>query len=127
MQSHPTILPSPDDTDSQLMPATRDELTKSLEYAQRHKSLPQFLRARDARQAFKQAFELIGGVPRLALWADQNPGQFYNLYARFLSDPQGRSDPPPIQLNLSWMKGRDLTGTAVAVYQPGEDDGTPAP
>ena len=34
--------------------------------------------------AFHQCFELVGGVPRLALWADANPGDFYKLYARLL-------------------------------------------
>ena len=34
--------------------------------------------------AFVNAFELIGGVPRLALWAHGNPGDFYKLYARLL-------------------------------------------
>ena len=34
--------------------------------------------------AFVNAFELIGGVPRLALWAHSNPRDFYKLYARLL-------------------------------------------
>ena len=34
--------------------------------------------------AFSNAFELIGGVPRLALWADANPSDFFKLYARLL-------------------------------------------
>ena len=34
--------------------------------------------------AFINAFELIGGVPRLALWAHSNPSDFYKLYARLL-------------------------------------------
>ncbi len=33
-------------------------------------------------QAFTDAFELIGGVPRLAHWADQHPGEFFKLMAR---------------------------------------------
>lgn len=35
-------------------------------------------------EAFSTAFELIGGVPRLALWAHSNPDDFYKLYARLL-------------------------------------------
>ena len=35
-------------------------------------------------QAFMDAFELIGGVPRLAVWANENPDNFYSLYARLL-------------------------------------------
>ena len=34
--------------------------------------------------AFHNAFELIGGVPRLALWAHSNPSDFFKLYARLL-------------------------------------------
>jgi hypothetical protein len=38
-----------------------------------------------ANIAISDTFDLIGGVPRLALWADRNPGQFYTkLYARTL-------------------------------------------
>jgi len=34
--------------------------------------------------AFESAFELIGGVPRLALWANENPNEFYKLYGKLL-------------------------------------------
>ena len=34
--------------------------------------------------AFQDAFELIGGVPRLALWGHDNPGEFFKLYAKLL-------------------------------------------
>lgn len=34
--------------------------------------------------AFHRAFEMIGGVPRFALWADANPTEFYKLYSRML-------------------------------------------
>ena len=35
-------------------------------------------------QAFDNAFQLIGGTPRIALWADENPKEFYKLYAKLL-------------------------------------------
>ena len=35
-------------------------------------------------QAFSTAFELIGGIPRLALWAHDNTTDFYKLYSRLL-------------------------------------------
>lgn len=35
-------------------------------------------------KAFHDSFEMIGGVPRLAIWADANPTEFYKLYARLL-------------------------------------------
>ena len=34
--------------------------------------------------AFEDAFELIGGVPRLAVWAHSNPKEFYKLYGKLL-------------------------------------------
>jgi len=39
---------------------------------------------KDVVQAFSNAFELIGGVPRLALWAHENETDFYKLYSRLL-------------------------------------------
>lgn len=44
----------------------------------------QALRRSTVVDAFHTAFQMIGGVPRLALWADQNPGEFYRLYSRLL-------------------------------------------
>ena len=34
--------------------------------------------------AFNSAFELMGGIPRLAIWAHNNSTDFYKLYARLL-------------------------------------------
>jgi len=47
----------------------------------------QFSRA-DVVRAFANSFELIGGVPRLALWAHQNEGDFFKLYAKLLPSTQ---------------------------------------
>ena len=44
---------------------------------------PHFTR-KDAVQSFQSAFELIGGVPRLAMWAHENTTDFYKLYSRLL-------------------------------------------
>jgi hypothetical protein len=33
--------------------------------------------ARRANNAVEDVFDLIGGVPRFAIWADNNPGEFY--------------------------------------------------
>lgn len=38
----------------------------------------------DVVNSFARAFEMIGGVQRLALWANQNPDKFYPLYSRLL-------------------------------------------
>lgn len=38
----------------------------------------------DVVGAFNNAFQMMGGVSRLALWANQNPDKFYPLYARLM-------------------------------------------
>lgn len=38
----------------------------------------------DVVDAFQNAFTMIGGVQRLALWANANPDKFYPLYARMM-------------------------------------------
>lgn len=42
------------------------------------------LNRQDVVSAFHRAFEMIGGVSRMALWASQNEDEFYRLYARLL-------------------------------------------
>lgn len=39
---------------------------------------------KDVVTAFQNAFELIGGTSRLALWAHHNEGDFFKLYSRLL-------------------------------------------
>ena len=34
--------------------------------------------------AFQDAFEIMGGTTRLALWANANPDKFYPLYSKLL-------------------------------------------
>ena len=38
----------------------------------------------DVVSAFQSAFELLGGTTRLALWANENPGEFYKLFGKLL-------------------------------------------
>jgi hypothetical protein len=38
----------------------------------------------DVVNAFQNAFEMMGGTTRLALWANANPDKFYPLYAKLL-------------------------------------------
>lgn len=37
---------------------------------------------KDVIEALADSFELIGGIPRMAAWAHENPTKFYELYAR---------------------------------------------
>lgn len=52
-------------------------------------SLPRTLAGRrvnreEIANAFLVSFELIGGVPRLALWADEHPSEFFKIFGRLL-------------------------------------------
>jgi hypothetical protein len=38
--------------------------------------------------AFMDAFQLIGGTPRLAIWADENPTEFYRIYSKLMPKEQ---------------------------------------
>jgi len=42
------------------------------------------LKRKQVVNAFQDAFALIGGTPRLAIWADENPGEFYKLYSKLM-------------------------------------------
>lgn len=68
---------------------TPDELDKLLIKA--HESpngLPAPMRSKTAKEAFQLAFQLIGGVPRLALWAHANPTEFYRIYSKLIPQEQ---------------------------------------
>ncbi len=61
---------------------------------------PNFSR-RDVVNAFQQAFELIGGVPRLALWAHEHETEFYKLHARLLPSQSSSALGESNQLNIT--------------------------
>ena len=47
-------------------------------------SIPRGLDRNQLKQAFEDAFQLLGGVPRLVLWGDQNYGDFIKIFGRML-------------------------------------------
>lgn len=63
---------------------------KTFEIIESQNSIPRTKRKRegfnrmDVVNAFQNAFQMMGGVPRLALWANANPDKFYPLYARLM-------------------------------------------
>ncbi len=69
-----------------MMPLTPEETLSSMSERNQlvipRKDVP-FKRS-DVVNAFTSAFELIGGIPRLALWAHENPGEFFKLYGKLL-------------------------------------------
>lgn len=59
---------------------------------------------------FNETFQLIGGVPRLAIWADQNPTSFYQLYSKLLPAAiKAEMILPPGVDDLSHDQIRELT------------------
>lgn len=56
------------------------------EAAQGCQKINRIPRKADKRQRFMtalaEAFEVVGGVPRLALWADRNPTEFYKILGK---------------------------------------------
>ena len=48
---------------------------------------PNFSRA-DVVAAITSVFEMIGGVPRFAVWANENEGEYYKIYAKFMPSQQ---------------------------------------
>lgn len=55
-------------------------------------------------EGFHNAFEIIGGVPRLALWANENYGDFVRMYSKLLpsqnSSALGESGKIEIELKV---------------------------
>lgn len=71
------------------------------------------------RDAVKDAFQLVGGVPRLAHWADKNFDRFVNgPLAKIITAQPGVSKDEPIHIKLSFdlgnRFGRTVDGVAVA-------------
>lgn len=75
-----------EDTSDSATPILSDRLIEGFQIALDSERAPVKLVKKADREkillAFEEAFELIGGVPRLAVWANENPGKFYALYAR---------------------------------------------
>lgn len=79
-----------------------DDTLRRIASRPRPQAVPRAVSRKRVERAFLNAFELIGGVPRLALWADQNPTEFYKLYARLLPGGPPKEDNGPINITISW-------------------------
>lgn len=72
-------------------------------------ALPPVLKTSKAAKAFEQAFELIGGVPRLALWADRNPSKFYAMFSKMIpATVQGQIN-KDIRVTIAWATPERLS------------------
>jgi hypothetical protein len=72
--------------------------------------LPAYTRTRNVRAQFQHAFELIGGIPRLAFWAHANPDKFFALYSKLIPAQVTGADGGAIKIELSWLNTRDTSG-----------------
>jgi hypothetical protein len=69
--------------------------------------------------AFNETFEVIGGVARMSLWADSNPGEFYKLWGKQIPGMiQQLNFNGPTQINIQPALPRSpLDGPEDAVYE----------
>ena len=72
--------------------------------------LPAYTRTKNVRLQFQHAFELIGGIPRLAHWAHTNPDKFFALYSKLIPAQVTGADGGAIKVELSWLNARDTSG-----------------
>lgn len=70
---------------------------------------PKPLRSKKAADAFQSAFDLIGGVPRLALWADKNPSAFFALYSKLIPSTVQAQVKATIKIDAPWMNPNRLS------------------
>lgn len=57
------------------------------------------------KEAFRDAFELLGGTGALVVWASENPTQFYQLYSKLIPTEidatiSGKDGAPAVQVNI---------------------------
>ena len=109
---------SPDTQVQALQPEVEDgpitpgiyEVEDNLAELAKAAKLPEYTRTRNVRLQFQHAFELIGGIPRLAHWAHQNPDKFYQLYSKLIPAQVTGLAGGAIKVELSWLNTRDTSG-----------------
>jgi hypothetical protein len=57
------------------------------------------------KEAFKQAFDDLGGTSALVTWAMENPTQFYQLYSKLIPTEidatlSGKEGAPAVKINI---------------------------
>jgi hypothetical protein len=100
--------------DPNISPEMKDLIARGLH----HVFLPDSLQPKSA-ESFQLAFEAIGGLPRLALWADKNPSKFFQLYARMIAPTITPVLPNPAHTNTvwpEWLSARRLAYQEAAQY-----------
>lgn len=102
---------SPDqDIDAGPITPTMQEVEENLQQLANATTLPAYTRTRNVRLQFQHAFELIGGIPRLAHWAHENPDKFFQLYSKLIPAQITGADGGALKIELSWLNTRDTSG-----------------
>ena len=57
--------------------------TTGKKFGGRKKGTPNKVTA-TVKEVFMETFDKMGGVPRMIAWADEEPAEFYKLYARLI-------------------------------------------
>jgi hypothetical protein len=84
--------------------------------------VPVHFQAPEPRKAFVDAFERLGGVPRLVMWGHENYGAFMQLYSKMVANgAQINVGGSKIELNLSWLTPERLSSIAQALPAPTDE------
>jgi hypothetical protein len=89
---------------------TMQEVEDNLRELAAATTLRAYTRTRNVRLQFQHAFELIGGIPRLAHWAHENPDKFFQLYSKLIPAQITGADGGALKIELSWLNARDTSG-----------------
>lgn len=81
-----------------------------------------------ANNAVHDVYDLIGGVPRMAIWADENPGEFYaKIWARTIQTQQQTEHSGEITIRTAVPRtaidGDYTDVTDAASLPPAEEEG----
>lgn len=83
---------------------------------------------RDVELAMHACFELVGGVPRMALWAKENPTEFFRLYMKLLpqTDPNTATAATQVIINTNLPRSAladvELTTLDARMYDEPDDE-----
>jgi hypothetical protein len=105
-------------------PLMSPEFRRLVEDGLHHVHLPPHMHGA-AAQSLQAAFEGMGGLPRLLLWADQHPSSFYKLFARMVIPTISPVLPQPTQIKEewpSWLTARRLAYQESGFTTPNPDD-----
>jgi len=84
--------------------------------------LPAYFKTQSAREAFNSTFELVGGIPRFAHWADKNYNAFVALYSKLIPLTVAGDPDRPIKFEVPWLSEGRFAGMRGAVTVDQIDD-----